>query len=301
MHMIPMDYESIFRDRVLIISGVGRSGTTILGNVIGSMTHTYYLFEPACMKYLVHPTRPCNPIAFLGTLFEDYFMPLIQGRGYNHNPADWTYYCNYITEEELKSRWKLNRRADALKKAQEERPLFVIKTNEAQLCFGEMKKIFPGAQFIHLIRNGNDVVASSLFRGWYTPDYYDTVIDWAQDETIDSGLPELQFNRRIKQFASMPATAAARAWRTLVKAGMEFSEEHPVSVMSPRYESLKDDIEDSCQWMESMWNVKRTGITSQHIKSIKQFKAKKYPDITDQIVKPELGNFTNLMRTLGYE
>ena len=38
--------KELFKNKTLIITGVGRSGTTLLGKVIGSMTPVFYLFEP---------------------------------------------------------------------------------------------------------------------------------------------------------------------------------------------------------------------------------------------------------------
>ena len=52
-----IDYNKYLKNRVIIISGVGRSGTTILGKIIGSMENTFYFFEPAIMKYLPRPIR----------------------------------------------------------------------------------------------------------------------------------------------------------------------------------------------------------------------------------------------------
>jgi hypothetical protein len=50
---------------------------------------------------------------------------------------------------------------------------------------GMIRRIFPDAQFIHLIRDGRDCVASLKEMPWYTLDTHNAVSNWA--EAIDHG------------------------------------------------------------------------------------------------------------------
>lgn len=178
-----IDYQEYLQDRVLIISGVGRSGTTILGKIVGSAKNTLYFFEPAIMKYLPAliwlNNKNRNDInqndklvdMFISTLFEDYILPAVQGRNININQKDWSYFGNYQTQEELCKRFKLNRRLDALRWMKLERPYIVIKTNEAQHLYHVFNDIFDAVKILHINRNKFEVIASMIKRGWFTDDY----------------------------------------------------------------------------------------------------------------------------------
>ena len=89
---IPLDYETVLQDRVIIITGAGRSGTTILGKLIGSMDPAFYFFEPTIVKFgYMH----CDLDALRAIFVEDYVLPLIQGRNINSNENDDSYIGNY--------------------------------------------------------------------------------------------------------------------------------------------------------------------------------------------------------------
>ena len=103
---LPADYEAIFRDRVLFITGTGRTGTTILGRLIATMSPVYYLFEPALL--LLCDWEKGDFIR--ATLFEDYFLPEIHGRC-NPNPNDWTHWGHTWGKAEVENRWKSVRKA----------------------------------------------------------------------------------------------------------------------------------------------------------------------------------------------
>ena len=106
MYKIAIDYKGILKDRVIIITGVGRSGTTLLGKILGSMRPAQYFFEPTALKWL--PFLPTVlPLdddaeyvydALRATLVEDYILPQIQGRNLNLNPLDDSYTYQYATE-----------------------------------------------------------------------------------------------------------------------------------------------------------------------------------------------------------
>jgi len=188
MYKIPFNYSEVFK-RILIIMGVGRSGTTLLGKIMGSMRPTYYVFEPAIMKYLFHPTgvlRDVYPI-----LCEDYFLPIVQGRKIDINSRDDTYHENYwATATEYGIAWRQNnlqRRKDAIEYIKEENPLFIIKVREFHACMDIVKKIFPNVQFLHIMRNPFSVIESAVERDWYSDEYMDNIIDWAEFNAVKMG------------------------------------------------------------------------------------------------------------------
>ncbi|MFF0307317.1 sulfotransferase family protein [Streptosporangium sp. NPDC004379] len=75
-------------------------------------------------------------------------------------------------------------------------------------------RLFPDAQFIHLIRDGRDCVASLKEMPWYTKDIFHAVVNWA--EAIDYGrrhaknLPaDSYYELRYENLTADPATELA--------------------------------------------------------------------------------------------
>jgi hypothetical protein len=306
---IPIDYKSIFKDRVLIITGVGRSGTTILGKLIGSMKPTYYLFEPAIMKYMLSIDFDIETgngqkeliSAIRGVLLEDYFLPQIQGRNLNHNKKDDSYYGHYYTGT-LDAMWNsydLSRRKDAIKYIEQENPLFIIKTNEFQPLLNIARRIFRGVKFIHIIRNGNDVIQSTLKKGWYSDEYMENqIVDWVERRNennipwyIDDVSKNLWYHWNRE-------TRIACVWRCLVEKCKEDYDDTFVI----HYEYLLTDPEGVILSLTPvLLEYRITEITKRHIEAIKSYKKSNYPKITNKIEQPERDKFCKLMEKLWYE
>jgi len=291
---IPCDYRSIFKDRVLFITGVGRSGTTILGKVIGSMKPVYYLFEPAIMKYLA-PVEGTDDI-LRGTLFEDYFLPQVHGRNTNFNEKDWTYSLNHFTEAEIKVRWNLDRRSNAMDFIKEENPLYCIKNPEFQPLLDRLDEIFPGCFTLNIFRNGFDVIGSALERGWYTDEYMaGAIIDY----TVN-GMPFYLTEEDQELWPGYgQATRAAMVWRTLTEYGFQNNGQ---SVLDINYEDFCINPYPIIEEIEARFGVRKTDITERHLDTIENWK----PETKDvkvnlnMIAEPERGLFLSLMQDLGY-
>ena len=300
MYKIPTNYEALFRDRLLIITGVGRSGTSILGKLIGSMTPVYYLYEPAICKYMAFDDShgaECKHMdeAFRAILFEDYFLPLVQGRALNKNENDDSFFGNYTDEVEiLRAQRSLPQRSGALKFVQETNPLFVIKTNEAQPAFERYRRVFPGVRFIHIIRNGNDVVAGTVKKGWYTDDHMAGIVDWVEDIGLVNAPWYLDREEKLEKWTNWnQTTRAACVWRTLI----DFAQ----SDYGITYEGLLYMPGHICM-MVNVWypHIKKTRITDRHIDAVLKHKPTKYPAVINDIQEPEREKFKALMGELGY-
>ena len=255
-----IDYLEMFRNRVIYITGVGRSGTTIVGQLFASMRPAYYLFEPAILR----PPFIGNSYddTLRRNLFEDYFLHQLHGR-YNPNPNDWTFYKNFITEEEIKFLWNRNRRSDVEEKLKT--AIWVIKNPEAQPNYSVLGTIFPGVQFLNIVRNGIEVVRSSMERGWFTDDYQP--IDRANDYgkawylNVEDAVWE-KWN---------PLTRAAFSWTELMK-------------MSSKRNSIKyeDFCVDPLSYITGLANAFKLKFSVKTFEIVDKIKAWKEPE------KPEL-------------
>ncbi len=293
-----MRYYDLFKDRVIIITGAGRSGTTIMGQIVGSMAHTYYLFEPAILK-LLWPSN--NGEYFRQVLFEDYFLPIIQGRG-NPNKADWSYQGNYLTEDDIKTRQDvLGRRSDAMEYIGFEDPMFVIKLPEFQPYMEDARKVFPGCRFINVIRNGLDVVKSSIERGWYTDDWCnDAMVEQCTPKTDEyTATPMFSADGTVSGWNDMDqATRSANAWRVLTEAGIKHKTDADIEFS---YEGFCEDAAPMTWMIANRLGLKQTDLTKQHVESVKTHVPVPVPDLdVNMIQEPERSKFMRLMGVLGY-
>jgi len=278
---IPTDYSAFFQDRTIMIVGCSRSGTSILGKIIGSLANTYYLYEPAIMKYGEMAFENIRAI-----LFEDYFLPIIQGRNLNTNKSEHSYWGNYYYGKDILKRQQiLSSREKALEYVKTNKPYLVIKTNESQhqlQYYDIFRKIF-NAKRIHIIRNGIDVVSSSIKKGWYTDKHLEIIVDYLVD-----GIPHYIEEDEFLKYDQI--TRCACVWRTLT----EINNRYDYVI---RYESI---ISDTTKFILEN-NLKMTPLTIKHLKSIRDHKKTKHENIINQIQQPERDKFIMLMNKLGYE
>ena len=292
--------RNLFKNKTLIITGVGRSGSTILSKLIGSMKPTFTLFEPALMKFMA--SFPYSNI-FTRILFEDYFLNLVHGRG-NMNPNDWSCMTNYESKDEIKARQdKLRRRSDALNYIADNNPWWIIKTLE----FGHLMELahthFKGVHYIHIIRDGKQVVRSSLERGWYTNEFCnnDIVEQTYYDERV-----------RVPHFIEdphdrwcwpdwNPATRCACAWRHLIIQTNRYKKKNSQTCFQFRYEDFIKDPEKYANYIARKFGLTITTITAKHIDDIVKFDGKEKPPIDINLIEqPEREKFLKLNGKLGY-
>ena len=271
---LTIDYKKLLTDRVIIITGAGRSGTSILGKVVGSMEPAYYLFEPSIMKF-------CNDLNTLrATIFEDYWLLQVQGRNRNNNTEDDSYYNNYNASSSLTNR------NDAIEECYFSK--LVIKLTEYQPMFGRMRHVFPGCKFVHIIRDGNDVVDSMCRRGWYTDDYMKTgFLDW-----VDNDAPWfIDADSKLKWYGWNQETRAACVWRCVTDVGISDDND---DIFHIDYDNIKIMSHPLARWLD----LSITDLTLKHKKSIG--KQTMHSNIIDKIQQPERDKFLSLMGELGY-
>ena len=286
----PIPYRNIFDKRVLIIMGVGRSGTTILGKLIASMAPTYYLYEPTIMKFM----RGAESLA---VLFEDYYLPVVQGSlvtyGSPHYGGPEEYWA---TSETIRSerRQALELRPFAIAHVIEENPLFLIKVVNSQYRMEAYSNIFSNCRFFHIIRNGFDVIRSSILNYWYTDGWSELNTDYVYSGMIPQWI-EKEFRKSWQLWSVL--TRAAYTWCYL-------SQLIPATI---KYEDLCKDPERAVDMLENTFPIKRTDLTKRHISSIEQHLVEKKATkdklviTTDMIAEPVRSRFVEAMNKMEYE
>jgi len=270
---LPIDYKKLLTDRVIIITGAGRSGTTILGKLIGSMSPAYYLFEPSIMKYCL------DAETLRAIIFEDYWLLQVQGRSLNPMGQDDSFSGHYGASIGFTDRKAAVKRCSHSK--------LVIKLTEYQPMISDMRHVFPGYKFVHIIRNGNDVVDSMCRRGWYMDEYMKTgFLDW-----VNNGAPWfIDDDSKMRWYGWNQETRAACVWRCSTEAGWDYRND----IFYVDYDNIAGISGSLAEWLD----LRPTELTNQHVLSIKE--PMKHPNIIDKIQQPERGRFLLLMEELGY-
>jgi len=301
---IPGDPTKALAGHTLFIMGAGRSGTTVLGQLIGSMRPVFYLFEPVLVRLFV-PVLASNSkedatalaTAFRAALYYDYFLPRVQGRRIDPNPKDMTYYKDYESDEMLSFQMGfLNNTCAARSWVNAEQPIFALKLPELQPLAPTLATLIPDAKFIHIIRNGLDVVASCVRLGWYGDTWMDLVaVEWVDPA---SGAP-FYMPEDVKSVWKdwNPATRAACVWRVTTQAGLDFCSNNP-QAMVVFYEALREGPHRHTDALSLWLNVRQTEITHKHIKSIQEWQPRVYDSVLDDIQEPEKERFLKLMENL---
>jgi len=280
-----IDYKELFTDRVIYITGVGRSGTTIMGKIFSSMRPVYYLFEPAILRApITH-----NKIDILRrNIFEDYFLNQIHGRS-NPNPHDWTHWSNHIRAFDLLWKWdNLKRRDDAIALIEKEKPLWVIKNPEAQPIQSQLEVVFPGIRFINIVRHGLDVVINHVERGWFTDTYQP--IEPVNEHGMPWYIPD---HLKVTWRMWNQETRAACNWRIL-------TELFPYDM---KYENFCKFPDHHIKSFSEEFNLGITNLTKKHIADVKVFPSDKTERrrVLNLIIGEEKIRFKRTMEKVGYE
>ena len=164
--------------------------------------------------------------------------------------------------------------------------------------------MFPNPSFIHLIRNGNDVISSTVKRGWYTDFYLNSeIIDWVEmrAKNYQCNLPWYLDDESKKFFPKWnQITRAACVWRTLTETGIKYSKANKNDCLEIKYEKLLESPEIFADLFKKNYGLKLTKITERHINSIKKHKATKHSQIYEQIENPAYDKYMTLMEELNY-
>jgi len=303
---LAIDYDALFKNRMIILSGLSSSGTGILYRIVGSFQDVVPLFQPTIIRYI--PTLAYKKIISVslasqllkGILFEDYYLQHIHGRKLNFKEIDMSYIGNFEDISSIKERWeKYQRRLDVIPDLNKGKYTFAFKISELQPIYFLFDRIFEGVKIIELVRNGNDLIGSSLRRGWYTDDY----LNHSQEEWIRPGKVKIPWHidrKHEKSFSGWnPPTRVAHLWRTMTEAGFRYHQKRS-NYLRIKYEDLLREPEEITKRCEDFLGLKRTDITVKNIKDIQQHSVRRYDNVIDQIDKEEAAPFIKMMKKLNY-
>ena len=157
--------------KTIIIGGVGRSGTTIMGKIVGSLKNIEYFYEPITLLKLISHfediEKPVWKDLFETCLHKDLLINSLAGRNMNFNSGDDSYIYNIKDRNEVGNRLKRSfRRMELIESAETKIPSF--KLTDLIIKIPEIQGIIPNICTIVMVRNPNDTINSLVKKEWFT-------------------------------------------------------------------------------------------------------------------------------------
>lgn len=159
-------------NNMILISGMPRTGTTILGKIIGSFQHVDYHFEPPLFRtifpqvYKRDISREAFKSIFETYCYEDLLLGHLSGRKINLNEHDDSYILKMVAKSEINYRLSKSFRKYELERIAPKYKL-AIKIPGSLTYFNTVTNIFPDITTIITYRSPLDVLASVVKKKWY--------------------------------------------------------------------------------------------------------------------------------------
>lgn len=154
----------------VLIGGCARSGTTILGKLIGSLDNVEYFFEPSFLHKFIYAHRDMS-LQLWGEilswyLYDDLLLNSLAGRNLNWNKNEDSCVLNFKSEE-IRNRLCTNHRKNDIE-ARVDKFKLAIKIPDLIFNVPLFKAIYPDIKAIAMIRKPEDVIFSVLVKNWFT-------------------------------------------------------------------------------------------------------------------------------------
>lgn len=159
------------KNQIIAIGGIGRSGTSILGSLIGSFQDVEYFYEPITVNYLFAEIDNF-PKEIWVKLFNHhiYFELLINslaGRNINTNKNDLSSVYKIKSEKEIKKRLKQKNQNKVLEPLARNKTIaFKILNNIVQAR--KIINLIPNLKQVVVIRDPNSVMCSMEAKHWFS-------------------------------------------------------------------------------------------------------------------------------------
>ena len=164
----------------------------------------------------------------------------------------------------------------------------------------KVEDYLPEVKFVELVRDGNNVISSSIRRDFYSEtDLNERLVMWS-NRIDDLRIPWFIDQKYKKLFRKWNhQTRVAHIWRIQTQCGLDFASKNK-NILRFKLEQFAKSPNDFTKEVEKFLRRKRTEITNKNIKSVKTFKQRVYPDNTPDVLSPEKEKFISLRKKLGY-
>lgn len=169
-HIFVSEVLTELANSAVFVTGIMRSGTTLVGNIVHSLKGVEYSFEPPAIDHLL-ACRELIPrtlwrYLYCHMLSEGILLPSLAGRNLNFNSNDWSYIFKVKSIKEIASRFtKTFRSADLETLVTNHTIAFKSPGHTRAVPF--LKSLFPGTKVIIVVRHPDEVAASLCARKFF--------------------------------------------------------------------------------------------------------------------------------------
>lgn len=174
MNIVDVNSWNKILDKMVIIGGSARSGTTIMGKLISSLYKTEYMFEPPMLTSLLLKKDELSDQSLKELIqfyfFDNFLLDALAGRNINLNTNDDSCILHVKSEEDIKSRQEKSLTRIELEDIVSN-TAFSFKLPEIVFFLGIIDKLFPENRKILMHRNPNDVINSIVKKRWFSDEF----------------------------------------------------------------------------------------------------------------------------------
>lgn len=159
--------------KLILVGGIGRSGTSILAKALASTQKTEFFYEPPVFMYFLETLGTIDLHSydwksFVHTLiYKDLMKGALSGRALNLNRHDISSVYNYKSPEEIERRFASSFRqgelADRISQSNG-----VIKVLDAIYQLDKLQPLLPGLKSVVILRNPVDAGRSIKQKEWFS-------------------------------------------------------------------------------------------------------------------------------------
>jgi len=174
MNIIDTNNWHIILDKMIVIGGSARSGTTIVGKLINSLKDVEYQFEPPMLESILLKENELSEKSLKELLqsyfFDNFLLDCLSGRNINLNKNDDSCILNVKSEKEIQKRYEKSFTRNELEEIVK-KTTFSFKLPEIVFFLDLINSQFDKNRTILMHRNPNDVINSIIKKEWFSDEF----------------------------------------------------------------------------------------------------------------------------------
>ena len=287
---------------LIVLGGVGRSGTSILGKLVGSLDNVEFFYEPKTIDLLFSKIDEIDKESwkalFKRNIYDDLLINSLAGRYINTNRHDISSVYNYMDPQEVALRLSRSYTQDELDKLAGNR-VIAFKLLDSIFYTDKVQQHFPKLQPLFIIREPVSTLNSLYKKHWFS------------DSAISANSPEPSSIHKIYKNHRMPGFLEAEDYeRWLSLSELERYGYYYICLLERMcmyldkdslfidYDSLLSEREIVLERILRQFNLKAGAKTAQILASIKIQESRRDLEILTRLPEAMQANIKGLYQTL---
>jgi len=176
----------------IVISGSGRSGTTIIGKLLHSMQGVEYAFEPPLIVTLLPLIEELDEVSwkllYETYLYEDFLINSLSGRAINTNHVDDSSIYSVKADNEINARLNFSIRKQEAEKSAESATI-IYKLPNVVPFLPKLAGYYPDTKFLIMKRDAVGTINSLMLKAWFSDLNVRTSMVWPYRRCGDVKVP----------------------------------------------------------------------------------------------------------------